>query len=217
MEEAKHIEAGEAQRIEAGEAKHIQAREAQGTEAGESSRSSRKVITFEPKLVINKGISVLGFILRLFAVFGTIGSALAMGTTHESVVSLSQLVLLKAKYSDLPTLMFFVVANAIAGGYLVLSLPVCIFHIFSTKAKTSRIILLVIDTVMLALVSSGASAATATVYLAHEGNTTANWPPICQQFDKFCERISGSLIGSFGALILLMLIVINSAISLSRH
>lgn len=65
--------------------------------------------------------------------------------------------------------------------------------------------------------SAGASAATATVYLAHEGNATANWPPICQQFDGFCERISGSLIGSFGALILLMLIVVNSAISLSRH
>ncbi|EOA39242.1 hypothetical protein CARUB_v10012228mg [Capsella rubella] len=217
MEEAKKTEAGEARRVEAEEANHIEAREAQRIEAGETSRSSRKVITFEPKLVINKGILGLGFVLRLFAVFGTIGSALAMGTTHESVVSLTQLILLKANYSDLPTLMFFVVANAIAGGYLVLSLPVSIFHIFGTKAKTSRIILLVIDTVMLALVSSGASAATATVYLAHEGNTTANWQPICQQFDKFCERISGSLIGSFAALILLLLVVINSAVSLSRH
>ncbi|CAN6901889.1 casparian strip membrane protein 6 [Brassica napus] len=193
--------------------------EAKQIEVGETSSStpSRKVITLEPKLVIKKGISTLGFVFRLFAVFGTIGSALAMGTTQESVVSLTQLVLLKAKYSDLPTLMFFVVANAVAGGYLVLSLPVSIFHIISTKAKTSRIILLAIDTVMLALVSCGASAATATVYLAHEGNTTANWPPICQQFDGFCERISGSLIGSFCAVILLMLVVINSGISLSRH
>ena len=40
------------------------------------------------------------------------------------------------------------VANAVAGGYLVLSLPVSIFHIISTKAKTSRIILLAIDTVI---------------------------------------------------------------------
>ncbi|KAL1207716.1 Casparian strip membrane protein 6 [Cardamine amara subsp. amara] len=240
MEEAKEIEAGETatssrkviildpKEIEAGETatssrkviildpKQIEAREANQIEAGETSTSPRKVITFDPKLVINKGILILGFVMRLFAVFGTIGSALAMGTTQESVVSLTQLTLLKAKYSDLPTLMFFVVANAIAGGYLVISLPVSIFHIISTKARISRIILLVIDTVMLALVSSGASAATATVYLAHEGNTTANWPPICQQFDAFCQRISGSLIGSFCALVLLMLIVINSAISISR-
>ncbi|ESQ35403.1 hypothetical protein EUTSA_v10008800mg [Eutrema salsugineum] len=203
MEEEKHIEE-----------KQIEEKQ---IEAGESSTSSRKVINLEPKVVIKKGISTIGFFLRLFAVFGTIGSALAMGTTHESVVSFTQLILLKAKYSDLPTLMFFVVANAVAGGYLILSLPVSIFHIISSKAKTSRIILLVIDTVMVALVSSGASAATATVYLAHEGNTTANWPPICQQFDGFCKRISGSLIGSFCALIFLMLIVISSAISLSRH
>lgn len=74
-------------------------------EAGETSTSSIKVITLEPKLVINKGILIIGFVLRLFAVFGTIGSALAMGTTEESVVSLTQLILLKAKYSDLPTLM----------------------------------------------------------------------------------------------------------------
>lgn len=42
---------------------------------------------------------------------------------------------------------FFVVANAVAGGYLVLSLPLSIYHIFGTKGKTSKIILLVIDTV----------------------------------------------------------------------
>lgn len=105
MEEAKHIEGREAQRIEAGEEQRIEAEEAKEIEAGETSRSSRKVITFEPKFVINKGILILGFVLRLFAVFGTIGSALAMGTTHESVVSLTQLILLKANYSDLPTLM----------------------------------------------------------------------------------------------------------------
>lgn len=117
MEEAKEIEAGETSRssrkviildprqIEPGEAKQIEAREANQIEAGETSISPRKYITLDTKLVINKGILILGFVLRLFAVFGTIGSALAMGTTQESVVSLTQLTLLKAKYSDLPTLM----------------------------------------------------------------------------------------------------------------
>lgn len=48
---------------------------------------------------------------------------------------------------------------------------------------------------MLALLTAGASAAAAIVYLAHKGNVRANWFAICQQFDSFCERISGSLIG----------------------
>jgi len=59
--------------------------------------------------------------------------------------------------------------------------------------------------VMLALVTSAASAAAAIVYLAHKGNARANWFAICQQFDAFCERISGSLIGSFAAMVLLVL------------
>ncbi|XP_010523464.1 PREDICTED: casparian strip membrane protein 6 isoform X1 [Tarenaya hassleriana] len=107
-------------------------------EAGESSSTSSKTVTLQTRLVINKGISILEFGLRFIAVFGTIGSALAMGTTQESVPSLAQFVLLKAKYTDLPTLTFFVVANSIAGAYLVLSLPVSIYHIIRTKSKTSR-------------------------------------------------------------------------------
>lgn len=70
---------------------------------------------------------------------------------------------------------------------------------------------------MLALVTAGASAATAIVYLAHKGNTSVNWFAFCQQFDSFCERVSGSLIGSFGAAVVLILIIITSALAISRH
>ena len=71
--------------------------------------------------------------------------------------------------------------------------------------------------VMLALVTAGASAAAAIVYLAHKGNVRANWLAICQQFDSFCERISGSLIGSFGAMVVLILLILLSAIALVRR
>jgi uncharacterized protein (TIGR01569 family) len=70
---------------------------------------------------------------------------------------------------------------------------------------------------MLALVTAGASAAAAIVYLAHKGNVRANWLAICQQFDSFCERISGSLIGSFGAMVMLILLILLSAIALARR
>jgi uncharacterized protein (TIGR01569 family) len=46
---------------------------------------------------------------------------------------------------------------------------------------------------MLALLTAGTSAI---MYLAHKGNMRANWFAFCQQFDSFCKRISGSLIGS---------------------
>lgn len=71
--------------------------------------------------------------------------------------------------------------------------------------------------IMLALVTGGASAAAAIVYLAHTGNSSANWFSICQQYQNFCQRVSGSLIGSFGAVVILVLLVLLSGIALSRR
>jgi len=70
---------------------------------------------------------------------------------------------------------------------------------------------------MLALVTAAASAAAGIVYLAHKGNARANWFAICQQFDSFCERISGSLIGSFAAMVLLIVLISLSAFALARR
>ncbi|XVE53203.1 hypothetical protein DITRI_Ditri02bG0185100 [Diplodiscus trichospermus] len=162
------------------------------------------------------GVAILEFILRFFAAAGTLGSAMAMGTTEETVPLFPQSILLNAEYSDLPMFTFFVIANSVACAYLVLSLPLSFYHIIRRSAKNSRIILVVFDTAMLALVTSGASTAAAIVYLAHKGNANANWFAICQQFNSFCERTSGSLIGSFAAAFILILIIISSTIAISQ-
>ena len=70
---------------------------------------------------------------------------------------------------------------------------------------------------MLALLTTGASAAAAIVYLAHKGNYKTNWFAICQQFNSFCQRTSGSLIGSFGAVVLFILLILLSAMAFSRR
>lgn len=70
--------------------------------------------------------------------------------------------------------------------------------------------------VMLALLTAAASAAAAIVYLAHKGNTQANWFAICQQYGSFCGRLSGSLVGSYVATIALVMLIILSAIAISR-
>ncbi|KAJ4711371.1 CASP-like protein [Melia azedarach] len=187
--------------------------EAEAPEAGET--SSRHAIS---ALEMNRGISILDLILRIIAVVGTFGSAIAMGTTNETISIFPQFSQVTAEYDDLPTFTFFVIANSIVSGYLVLSLPLSIFHVIRrTPAKKTRIILVIFDTVMLALITAGASAAAAIVYLAHEGNASANWLAFCQQFDSFCERTSGSLIGSFGAMVVFILIIITSTVAISRR
>ncbi|KAF8408125.1 hypothetical protein HHK36_007268 [Tetracentron sinense] len=170
-----------------------------------------------PRGGVNKGVSILDFILRLIALIGTLGSAIAMGTTDETLPFFTQFIRFRAKYDDLPSFTFFVVANSIVSAYLALSLPLSIFHIVRSGARSSRIILIFFDTAMLALLTAGASAAAAIVYLAHKGNARANWISICQQFNSFCERISGSLIGSFGGILVFILIVILSAVAVSRR
>ncbi|XP_057950214.1 casparian strip membrane protein 3 [Malania oleifera] len=180
-------------------------------ELGQASRDASA-----PKQGVNRCISILDFILRIVGIIGTLGSTIAMGTTNETLPFFTQFIRFKASYDDLPTFMFFVIANSIVSAYLVLFLPLSIFHIVRSGATNSRVILILFDTVMLALLTAGASAAAAIVYLAHKGNSSANWFAICQQFNSFCERISGSLIGSFGGIIVLILLIILSAVAISR-
>ncbi|KAI3417176.1 CASP-like protein [Psidium guajava] len=182
-----------------------------GVETGEVARAS--VVTSG----VNKGVAILDFILRIVAFVCTLGSAIAMGTTNETLPFFTQFIRFRAKYDDLPTFTFFVVANSIVSAYLILSLPISIFHIMRSAAQNSRIVLVIFDTAMLALLTAGASASAAIVYLAHKGNTKANWFSICQQFNSFCERISGSLIGSFGGVVLFVLLIVLSAVALSRR
>ncbi|XP_004304287.1 PREDICTED: casparian strip membrane protein 1 [Fragaria vesca subsp. vesca] len=170
-----------------------------------------------PRSGVNRGAAILDFILRIIAFLGTLASAIAMGTTRERLPFFTQFLQFRAEYDDLPTFTFFVVANSIVCVYLMFSLALSIFHILRSHAKNSRIILIFFDTGMLALLTSGASAATAIVYLAHKGNAKANWFAICQQFNSFCERISGSLIGSFVAIVIFILLILMSAAALSRR
>ncbi|XP_062103318.1 casparian strip membrane protein 5 [Humulus lupulus] len=175
---------------------------------GKSGSSSRRGV--------NRGLSMLDFVLRLIGIVGTMASAIAMGTTNETLPFSTRFIRFRAEYDDLPTFTLFVVVNAVVSGYLVLSLALSILHIVRSSAQKSRILLIIFDTAMLGLLTAGASASAAIVYLAHQGNTTANWFAICQQFNSFCERISGSLIGSFVGVAAFILIILLSAVALAR-
>ncbi|XP_006648782.2 casparian strip membrane protein 5-like [Oryza brachyantha] len=166
----------------------------------------------------NRVLSVADLVLRFVAIGGTAGSAIAMATTSETLPFATPFVQLRAEYSDLPTFMFFVVASSVVCGYLVLSLPASVLHVVRPTARCSRAVLALLDAVMLAVLTAGASAAAAIVYLAHRGSTArANWFAICQQFTSFCERTTASLVGSFAAAVLLVALVFLSALALARR
>lgn len=58
-----------------------------------------------PKAGPNRGISKLDFIMRIVAAIGTLGSAVAMGTTNESIPFFTRFIRFRAEYDDLPTFM----------------------------------------------------------------------------------------------------------------
>lgn len=70
--------------------------------------------------------------------------------------------------------------------------------------------------VALTLTTAAGGAAAAIVYLAHNGNPSANWLAICQQFGDFCQKVSGSVVASFITAVLILFLVVLSAMALRR-
>nr|GMD21363.1 casparian strip membrane protein 2-like [Ipomoea batatas]GMD22948.1 casparian strip membrane protein 2-like [Ipomoea batatas] len=140
-----------------------------------------------------------------------------MATSDQSLPFFSQFFQFQASYDDLPAFPYFVVANGIASGYLVLSLPFSIICIVRPHLVGPRLLLFILDIVMMAFTVAGAAAAAAIVYLAHTGNSTTNWFAICQQYTGFCQRVSGAVVGSLIAAVIFAFLVLLSAAALTRH
>lgn len=68
--------------------------------------------------------------------------------------------------------------------------------------------------VMVALTTAAASSAAAIVYLAHNGNPSANWLAICQQFNDFCQSVSGAVVASFISVVIFMFLILLTAFAL---
>ncbi|CAN1848230.1 Casparian strip membrane protein 6 [Linum perenne] len=55
------------------------------------------------KAGVKRGVAALDFILRLVAFVGTLGSAIMMATTNETLPFVTQFIRFRAEYNDLPT------------------------------------------------------------------------------------------------------------------
>jgi uncharacterized protein (TIGR01569 family) len=64
---------------------------------------------------------------------------------------------------------------------------------------------------------AAAAAAAAIVFLAQNGNSNANWPAICQQYDNFCQSITQAVEASFAAAVIFILLVVFSSLTLRRN
>lgn len=131
----------------------------------------------EPKVVRPyRGFSIVDLFLRILAIVGTLGSAVAMGTTDETLPFSTRAFIFQAQYDDIPAFRsvnklshemihciirvfgfivccvwfhqrFFVISNGTVCGYLSLSLPMAIYHVIRKGAARSRALLIFLDAV----------------------------------------------------------------------
>ncbi|EAZ05279.1 hypothetical protein OsI_27482 [Oryza sativa Indica Group] len=166
---------------------------------------------------LRRCLGLIDFVLRVAAFGPTLAAAISIGTSDERLSVFTNYFQFRARFDDFPAFEFFIVANAIAAGYMVLSLPFSAATIMSSKATGVKLLLLICDTIMVGLLTAAASAAAAMVYVAHEGNLRANWVPICLQFHGFCQRTSGAVIASFLAVFVLMVLIVMAAFTMPRR
>ncbi|MBA0607272.1 hypothetical protein Gotri_025791, partial [Gossypium trilobum] len=170
----------------------------------------------EEKRGLNRGFGIADFLLRLGAIISTIAAAATMGTSDETLPLFTQFFQFEASFDDLPTFLYFVIAMALVGGYLLLSLPFSIVTIVRPIAVAPRLLLFILDTVTLTFATAASGAAAAIVYLAETGNPNTNWLAICDQFEDFCSKVSGAVVASFVTVVVFVVLVILSGFALKR-
>ncbi|XP_057777974.1 casparian strip membrane protein 1-like [Salvia miltiorrhiza] len=164
-----------------------------------------------------RSVAIFDLILRISAAVAALAATITMGTTEQTLPFFTQFFQFTASYEDLPAFTFFVIALSISTGYLVLSVPFSVVCVVQPLHTGPRLLLIFCDTLTLILATSAAASSAAIVYLAHNGNSDANWLPLCQQFGDFCQRISGAVVAGFIAVALLLIMMVLSALALRNH
>ncbi|XP_020087858.1 CASP-like protein 1U1 [Ananas comosus] len=125
-----------------------------------------------------------------------------MGLSKERTTIISGFVI-TASFKSSPAFEFFLIGNAIACTYSLISMP---FVYNLMEGYTLQIL----DKVIMSLVMASAAAATAIGYLGLNGDDSIGWSKVCPYYEKFCHRASVSLIMSYlGFLLFLIMCVVS--------
>ncbi|KAI4364023.1 hypothetical protein MLD38_020167 [Melastoma candidum] len=112
------------------------------------------------------------------------------------------------------TCRFFVYANGIACGLLVLSLIVALALYRRGTRACHCFFLATLDLVVMSLVIAGFAVAAAVGYIGKYGESHIGWMSICDNVAIFCRRVTTSVAASFIAFLLLKVIAIMSVFRL---
>ncbi|KAJ7945653.1 CASP-like protein [Quillaja saponaria] len=133
--------------------------------------------------------------LRVLAFVLTLSATWLMLTSKQSVVVVG--LTFDASYSYSPAFKCFAFANAVACFFCLISLFLVFGFCCRAIDPAHYYYLFLHDLLMMSLVLAGCAAATAIGYVGRHGNSHSMWAPICNPFQKFCSKVTTSVILSY--------------------
>ncbi|THU43949.1 hypothetical protein C4D60_Mb02t02250 [Musa balbisiana] len=169
---------------------------------------------------------------RVTAGLAALAAATLMGFNKQTSVVAGFAI--EASYRFSPAFKFFVVGNAIACGYSVVSLPFvsnlvegCTLNLFDLvrmKLESSwkqsswhSHRFLVLAQMNLALLMAAAAAASAVGYVGKHGNDEIGWTKVCPYYERFCGRTEIALGCSYVAFLLFLFVCALFSVYKSRQ
>ncbi|KAJ4728857.1 CASP-like protein [Melia azedarach] len=162
-----------------------------------------------PPLKTEKLVHLTQICLRILAIGTALAATSVMATSKQTTVIFGTV--FSARYSYSSAFKFFAFANAFASAFTLLSLFYVLLFGRPGSNPANYFILFIHDLFMASLVLAGCAAATAVGYIGRYGNNHIGWIAICDQFGKFCNRVTGSVILSYVAFLFLLILTVISA------
>ncbi|KAL5718862.1 hypothetical protein ACHQM5_011722 [Ranunculus cassubicifolius] len=159
-----------------------------------------------------KGFLIAEVLLRTFGLAATMVGTALMATDNQTIQFFG--IEMEAKYSYATALKFYVAANSAASFVSLLSLFALIYYVRLDKSchcQKKFYTIFLLDLTVVVCVVSGSSAASTIAYMGKYGNSHAGWMPICDHFGKWCNKVLASLLSSYAAAFLYLVLTIWSA------
>ena len=93
------------------------------------------------------------------------------------------------------------------------------FLLLKKKSKDNilGLLIIVLDTVMVALLFSGSGAAGAVGVIAYQGNSHVQWNKVCDIYGRFCKQVAASTVLSLAGAVVFMSLVVLASVGLQKR
>lgn len=169
------------------------------------------------KAAVEKRVKIAELVLRVLILgLGVVAAAL-IGLDSEVKVIFS--ITKKAKFTDLKSLVFLVIANGIVASYSLVQVVRCVLGMIKGSVLFSKPLAWVIfsgDQVMAYLTLAAVAAAAQSSVIGKFGLMELQWMKTCGFYEKFCNQIAEGIASSVAVSLCTVILSCISAYSLFR-